>query len=253
MKLIKIWRCFTELSAKRQGSTLVLSFEDEALDAVLGMNEADIAGENGVDAVITRLNRLFKKDSTVTKYQTFKSFMTFKRPSTMSIQAFLNEFDKRLFKAKTYSTTMSDDILAYQLLKSANLSTHHEELIKAIIQGLQYNIMKGQLKKTVSDASRQVPTKTEDIIKTRETFLTEEFNNIEIQYEYLQDTLQSEHEYPINPFRDSMNQQSAEEFESFYNKGNYRNYLQKYNHQNRQNHQTFKPRTPVPYNNRKQQ
>ena len=50
-----------------------------------------------------------------------------------------------------------------------------------------------------------------------------------------------------------MNQQSGEEFETFYNKGNYRNYPQKYNHQNRQNHQIFKPRTPVPYNNRKQQ
>ena len=60
----------------------------------------------------------------------------------MSIQAFLNVFDKHLFKTKT------NDILAYQLLKSVNLSTHHEELIKATIQDLQYNIMNDQLKKT---------------------------------------------------------------------------------------------------------
>ena len=58
----------------------------------------------------------------------------------MSIQAFLDKFDKRLFKTKTYGTTMSDDILAYQLLKSANLSTDHEELIKATIPDLQYNM-----------------------------------------------------------------------------------------------------------------
>ena len=74
---------------------------------------------------------------------------------------------------------------------------------------------------------------------------------MEIQHDYLQDTLPSEHEY--NPFQDSMNQYSSEEFETLYNKGNYRNYAQKYNHQNRQTHQTFKPRTPVHYNNRKQQ
>ena len=43
--------------------------------------------------------------------------MTIKRPSAMSIQAFLSDFDKRLFKTKTYGTTMSDDIFAYQLLK----------------------------------------------------------------------------------------------------------------------------------------
>ena len=120
-----------------------------------------------MDATITTLNRLFRKDSKITKYQAFKSFMTFKRPFTMSIQVFLNGFYKCLFKTKTYGTTMSNDILAYHLLKSANLSTHHEELIKAAIPDLHYNIMKDQLKKTFSDASRQILTKTEDIIKLK--------------------------------------------------------------------------------------
>ena len=50
---------------------------------------------------------------------------------------------------------------------------------------------------------------------------------IEIQHEYPQDTLLSEHEY--NPLRDSMNQKSEKEFETFCNKGNYQNYAQKYN------------------------
>ena len=104
--------------------------------------------------------------------------MPFKRPSTMSIQAFLHEFDKCLFKTKTYSITMSDTILAYQLLKSANLSTHHEELIKATIPDLQYSIIKDHLKKLFQDASRQVQ-QTEDIIKTERTFLEEEFSNME--------------------------------------------------------------------------
>ena len=111
--------------------------------------------------------------------------------------------------------------------------------------------MKDQLKKSISDASRQVPTKIEDIIKTEDTFLAEEFSNMEIQREYPQDTLPSEREY--NPFRDSMNQQSGEEFETFDNKGNYQNYTQKYNQQNRQYYQTLKPRTHAPYNNRQQQ
>ena len=162
-----MWRCFAELPAKRQGSALVLSLEDGALDAVLEIDETEIAAENSVGTIITRLNHLFKKNSTIAKYQAFILFMTFKRPSTMSIQAFLNEFDKHLFKTKTYGTTMSYDILAYQLLKSAYLSTHHEELIKATIPDLQYNIMKDQLKKTLSDASRQVPTKQRTLLKLK--------------------------------------------------------------------------------------
>ena len=51
----------------------------------------------------------------------------------MSIQAFLNECDKWLCKMKSYGTVQSDDILAYCLLKSVNLSNNYEELIKATI------------------------------------------------------------------------------------------------------------------------
>ena len=84
--------------------------------------------------------------------------------------------------------------------------------------------MKDQLKKTFSDALRQVQTTTEDITKTKETFLTEKVNNMEIQLDklpskYLLGKLPSKYEY--NPFRDYMNLQSGKEFETFYNKGNY--------------------------------
>ena len=68
LKFFKIWRYLTELSAKQQGSTLVLYLEDEALDAVLQFDEVEIARENSVDGIITRLNCLFKKDSKITKY-----------------------------------------------------------------------------------------------------------------------------------------------------------------------------------------
>ena len=55
----------------------------------------------------------------------------------MSIQAYLNELDKRFFKTKSHGTVMADEILAYRLLKSANLSSYHEELVKATMRDLQ--------------------------------------------------------------------------------------------------------------------
>ena len=82
---IKVWRRFTDLPAHRQGSALVLPLEDEASDAVLEIDDTEIAKDDGVDAIINRLNRLFKKDSTITKYQTVEAFETFRRPSNMSI------------------------------------------------------------------------------------------------------------------------------------------------------------------------
>ena len=42
LKLIKIWRKFTDLSKERQGPAIVLSLENEALDAVLELEEEQI-------------------------------------------------------------------------------------------------------------------------------------------------------------------------------------------------------------------
>ena len=68
-KLIKLWRSFTDISANQQGSALVLS-EDEALDAVPEIYDAEIVKDDDVYDIINGLNKLFKKDSTITKYQT---------------------------------------------------------------------------------------------------------------------------------------------------------------------------------------
>ena len=43
LELIKVWRRFTNLPGNRQCSALVLSLEDEALDAVLEIEDEDVA------------------------------------------------------------------------------------------------------------------------------------------------------------------------------------------------------------------
>ena len=48
LKIIKVL-CSTDIPAKQQGSTFVLSLEDEALDAVLEIDNAEIAKDDGAD------------------------------------------------------------------------------------------------------------------------------------------------------------------------------------------------------------
>ena len=178
LKLFRIWRMYTELSKKRQGPTLVLSLEGEAQEAVLEIPKNDNASENGVDVIINRLNSLYKKDSTVTKYQALEALETFRRSCDMSIESFLVEFEKSLYKTKSYDTAMSEDIHAYRLLKWTYLSNEHEVLIKATLPELQYNSMKDQLKKTFSDSSRYIPIKEEGLIKTENALLATDFDNL---------------------------------------------------------------------------
>ena len=60
-------------------------------------------------------------------------------------------------KTKSYGTQTSDDVLAYRLLKSANLSTRDEQLVKATITELKYDSVKNKLIKIFSD-NNDIPT-----------------------------------------------------------------------------------------------
>ena len=157
LKLIDIRRKFTYLEPGRQGPAVALSLEGEAQDAILELDTAVISGTGGVDKIIERLNRLYKKDEPTEKYNALESFETYKRNSSTVIRDFLTEFEKRYHKTKNHGTIWSDDLLAYRLLKSANLTTRDEQLVKATIGELKYDIVKTKLIKTFSDTS-DVPT-----------------------------------------------------------------------------------------------
>ena len=82
------------------------------------------------------------------------------------MQEFLNEHMCRYDKTKSFGNIMSDDILAYHLLTSANLSEQREQLAKA---DLKFDTMKDQLKKIFGDLSCIPPTtSTDGVIKTEQ-------------------------------------------------------------------------------------
>ena len=99
-----------------------------------------------VKSIMACLDKLYKKDDTLFKSHALESFETYKQPSTLSISECINEFEKSFPDVKNYETEMSDDILAYRLLKNVNLKRSKEHLIKATISVLSYNLMMEQLK-----------------------------------------------------------------------------------------------------------
>ena len=65
----------------------------------------------------------------------------------MTISDFINEFERLLNITKQYGSNMLSAILAYRLLKAANISEYYEQLTRATISDLNYDVMKTQLKK----------------------------------------------------------------------------------------------------------
>ena len=91
------------------------------------------------------LDRLDLKDKTQTTYEAHGSFERFRRPDDI-ISDYINESEKLLNKIERYGLDMSTDILVYRLLKSANLSEHHQQLARATITELKCDTMKTSVK-----------------------------------------------------------------------------------------------------------
>ena len=123
-----------------------MSLDGDARDAILELPGETISSETGLDEVLKRLDELYLKDETLQKYELFDQFDNYKRAHSVSINEFLHQFNLLYNKLKSYGTTISDDLLAYKLFKSGNLSPDHEKLAKATCE-LKYNSMKEQLKK----------------------------------------------------------------------------------------------------------
>ena len=71
------------------------------------LSDEVISGENRVDAIINRLDRIYKKDETLENYMVLENFETSKRQENIKISDYLNKFEQLYNKTKSYRTQMS--------------------------------------------------------------------------------------------------------------------------------------------------
>jgi len=151
VKKLKIWVRITCLSPESQGGAVLMSLDGEAEDAVLELSEEELTSPDSITHILNKLDSIFKKNSTLEKFEALDNFESYCRPHHVSINDFIVEFDKRLNKTKKLGTNISDDLLAYRLIKSANLSAQDEKMVKATCD-LVYDDVKGKLKSIYGDA-----------------------------------------------------------------------------------------------------
>ena len=151
VRMVNIWTKFTDLDVKKQGPALVMSLSGKALEAILELEDDILSSDSGVKRILEKLNTIYKKDELHEKFQDLENFESYKRSENSSIQEFLVEFDQRFNKLRRHQTTISEDLLGFKLLKSANLSDHHEQLIKATISCIDYENIKKKIKSIFSN------------------------------------------------------------------------------------------------------
>ena len=130
-KKINIWNRVSTLDAQSKASQVFLHLEGEAEEAVLELEEDEIYANDGLTKILERLDKLYKKDETLQKFEWFEKFESYSRTSDMTILQHISKFEQLYNKVRKYGSTMSDDLLAFKLLKTAKLSPANEKLAKA--------------------------------------------------------------------------------------------------------------------------
>ena len=97
-KMLNVWSTFTSLQKEKQGTAILLSLKGAAQEAVLELSQESITSADGLQNVITRLDDLYLKDSTLQKYKALENFENYRRPANTPINEFIHEFEKRHHK-----------------------------------------------------------------------------------------------------------------------------------------------------------
>ena len=181
LKLLAIWEILTDVDKKKQAPLVLLSLEGEAQEAALRVKTDDLTKYDGLKKIIAELDIIYKKDVTINKYNAIEKFESYRRPADVNIRKYLLEFQRRMDKTTELGTEWGDDILAYRLLKNANLSEQNEQLAKATIETLTYEKVKEKLKSIFGDsvdppACNSTDIKTENIDFAGSLEWQDEFN-----------------------------------------------------------------------------
>ena len=175
-KKVELWQAITDLKKDQQGPALVLALTEKAQDEVLELPSSEIKADDGVQKILAKLAKIYKKDSVDSAYDAFEEFIYFKRSEEMKMQTYVCEFEKRYSKAKRHGCELSKSILAFFLLNQAQLSIEKKNLIKATVEKLEYEDMKTKLLKVFGNVEKtslceDIVIKTEDIQLNEEEIL----------------------------------------------------------------------------------
>jgi hypothetical protein len=152
-RAIRVWQIGTSVGAAKQGARVIQALEGKTLDFATRMDLEKVKAATGVDFVLTELDKYFKKDETQIAFVAIENLENYKRTNE-SISEYIEEFSRRkdlVEECEGMGAAYSDSVLAYRLLKQAQLTPSESQLIRATIARLTFEHMVNAMKKTLGD------------------------------------------------------------------------------------------------------
>lgn len=182
---VEIWSDYSDLEKEKQGSAVYLTLTGKAQQTVRSdVTRAKMKSATGLTDVLNCLDKLFKKDETVSGFDAYEQFSEYRRSQGVTIKDFLVEFNLKYSKLKTQKMVLPDGVLAFYVLKCANLSGEQVNICKATCANLTYEEMQKQIVKVTSSAGHSDKQADKSSINVQTPFYGETECGEEYNYEY---------------------------------------------------------------------
>ena len=195
-KEVSLWETITPLQEERRGGTLVIKLPEKAKSIALDMSHDELAKGieredkdgnkvkiTGVQRLLEVLDDVYMENIHKEKFKCYDNFRNYRREKLGSVQDFLLEYDKKVRRLKEYGINLPEEVLAYEVLNSANLSVEQYALANATVPELTYKAMKDQIKKIALNSSAS-PTKHMMTVVKEDTYYNVEDHFQELDCDY---------------------------------------------------------------------
>ena len=128
------WTVVTELSKEKQAVAVALSLSEDdkrrIKEKVFGELELDVLNsENGMSVLFEFLDKYLLEDELMNKWNKFEDFEKFERKHGQNIREYVANFDLKFRKLEKMHIKLPSEILAFKLLRNANLSKQERMLV----------------------------------------------------------------------------------------------------------------------------
>ena len=150
---IQIWQLLKVASDVEEGPLVHRTLNDRGKAATAKLTVEQIGAKNGLKLILDELDKVYLIEENQRIFTCLDEFEKFKRSGNMTMSNFILAFESLHNKVQKHKCTYPDGVLAYRLIKAANMSAEHERLCRATVETgkWSYKAVVDQIKKVFSE------------------------------------------------------------------------------------------------------
>ena len=133
----RAWSVITDLEKETQAIAVALNLPNTEKNGIkervfdeLEIN--DLKRENGMDILFKFLDKHLLEDELVNSLKRFEEFEIFEKQNNENIREYVTKFDLKFRKLEKLNIIIPSEIVAFKLLRKANLSRHDRMIVLTV-------------------------------------------------------------------------------------------------------------------------